>query len=120
MGLGQTFSVERDMPAAAQKARDALFGLTTSFSGRRGEGPARHGLPLSRESTIVTDVNMRPTMKAGRGLHHRRKPRAAGHGHFAVPARDVNEALLEEFAKILLGEPGGFRKYRSVFARRPT
>jgi len=29
-----------------------------------------------------------------------------------VPAAEFDEALLEEFAKTLLGQPGAFRKYR--------
>jgi len=33
---------------------------------------------------------------------------------FAVPAAALNEALLEEFAKTLLGQPGAFRKYRTA------
>ena len=37
---------------------------------------------------------------------------------FAVPAAALNEALLEEFAKTLLGQPGAFRKYRSAPAAR--
>ena len=31
---------------------------------------------------------------------------------FAVPAAEFDEALLEQFAKTLLGEPGAFRRFR--------
>ena len=30
-----------------------------------------------------------------------------------IPAMDVNEALLEEFAKMLIGQPTALRKYRA-------
>jgi hypothetical protein len=30
-----------------------------------------------------------------------------------IPAAEINEALLEEFAKMLIGQPTALRKYRA-------
>ena len=119
-GSGDTFLVERDMPAAAQKVRDALFGLRLKFQedevrGQRGTAATWR---FTAQSAIVTDVTIEADHEQGRLLITGKNLERLGTDTFAVPAKDVNEALLEEFAKMLLGQ-GGFRKYRSVFAKRP-
>jgi len=121
-GSGETFVVERDMPAAAQKIRDALFGLRLKFQeeevrGQRGTAPIWR---FTAQSAIVTDVTIEADHEQGRLLITGKNLERLGTDTFAVPAQEVNEALLEEFAKMLLGQPGGFRKYRAVFARRPA
>jgi len=121
-GSGETLVVERDMPAAAQKIRDALFGLRLKFQeeevrGQRGTAPIWR---FTAQSAIVTDVTIEADHEQGRLLITGKNLERLGTDTFAVPAQEVNEALLEEFAKMLLGQPGGFRKYRAVFARRPA
>jgi hypothetical protein len=121
-GSGETLVVERDMPAAAQKIRDALFGLRLKFQeeevrGQRGTAPIWR---FTAQSAIVTDVTIEADHEQGRLLITGKNLDRLGTDTFAVPAQAVNEALLEEFAKMLLGQPGGFRKYRAVFARRPA
>ena len=121
-GSGETFVVERDMPAAAQKIRDALFGLRLKFQEEevRGQRGTAVTWRFTAQSAIVTDVTIEADHEQGRLLITGKNLERLGTDTFAVPARDVNEALQEEFAKILLGQPGGFRKYRTVFARRPA
>ena len=114
---GETFVVERDMPAAAQKVRDALFGYRMKFEeeeikGQRGTAAKWR---FTAQPSIVTDVTIQAEHEQG-GLIVTAKnlERMGIIDTFAVPAAELNEALLEEFAKMLLGQPGGFRKYRSL------
>lgn len=117
-GTGQTFAIDRDMPAAAQKVRDALFAYGLKFQeeevkGQRGTASIWR---FTVQSAVVTDVVVRADHDAGRLVVTGKNLERLGNDAFAIPAADVTEALLEEFAKILLGQPGGFRKYRTVLA----
>jgi hypothetical protein len=114
-GSGESFVVERDMPAAAQKVRDALFGYRMKFEEEELKG--QHGTAtkwrFTAQPSIVTDVTIQAEHDQG-GLIVTAKnlERMGIIDTFAVPAAEFNEALLEEFAKTLLGHPGAFRKYR--------
>lgn len=116
-GSGEAFVVERDMPAAAQKVRDALFGYRMKFEeeevkGQRGTATKWR---FTAQPSIVTNVTIQAEHDQG-GLIITAKnlERMGIVDTFAVPAAELNEALLEEFAKMLLGQPGGFRKYRTL------
>lgn len=113
---GEKIVVDRDMPATAQKIRDALFTNRLKFSeeevkGQRGVAAVWR---FTLQSEIVTDVTAKADYDQRRLLFTGKNLMRLGVDEFAVPADDVNEALLEEFAKILLGQPSGFRKYRGV------
>ena len=103
------------MPAAAQKVRDALFGYRLKFEeeemkGQRGTATKWR---FRAQSAVVTDVTIQAEHEGG-GLVITAKnlERMGIIDTFAVPAAEFDEALLEQFAKALLGQPGAFRKYR--------
>jgi hypothetical protein len=115
-GSDETLLIERDMPATAQKVRDALFAYGLKFEeeeekGRRGTAASWR---FTVQSSIVTDVTIQAQHEQGGLIITGKNLERLGTDTFAVPAADVSEALLEEFAKMLLGQPGGFRKYRTV------
>lgn len=119
-GSDTSLVVERDMPAAAQKVRDALFGFGLKFNEEEVKG--QRGTAALWRFTIqvglVTDVTIRADhaqgalLIAGKNLMH------LGKDDYSIPAVDVQEVLLEEFAKTLLGQGGGLRKYRTVLGLR--
>jgi hypothetical protein len=116
-GSGQTVTIDRDMPPAAQKVRDALFsyGLKFQEDEIRGQRGTAAYWRFTVQPSIVTDIVIRADHQLGGGLFITGKNlERLGVDAFAIPASEVNEALLEQFAKILLGQPGGFRKYRTV------
>lgn len=110
--------VERDMPALAAKVRDALFVNGIKFT--EGEiKNAQHVVTkwkFSIESGIVTDIKVRADSDVGKLFISAKNMMRLGIDDFAVPAGDVNEALLEDFATTLLGQPSSFRKYRAAVA----
>ena len=116
-GSGDTFVVERDMPAAAQKVRDALFGYRMKFEeeevkGQRGTATKWR---FTARPSVVTDVTIQAEHdQGGLVITAKNLERMGIIDTFLVPAEEMNEALLEEFAKILLGQPGAFRKYRTA------
>jgi hypothetical protein len=118
-GTGQTFTIDRDMPAAALKVRDALFAYNLKFKEEevRGQRGTASMWRFVVQSNIVTDVVVRADHDNGGLIISGKNLERLGNDAFAIPASDVSEALMEEFAKILLGQPGGFRKYRTVLTQ---
>ena len=114
-GSDEVLVVERDMPAAAQKVRDALFGFRLKFNeeemkGQRGTATRWR---FTAQAANVTDVTIQADHdRGGVVITAKNLDRMGIIDTFAVPAADLDEALLEEFAKTLLGQPGAFRKYR--------
>jgi len=114
-GSDQILVIERDMPAAAQKVRDALFGYRLKFEeeeikGQRGTATKWR---FTAQSAVITDVTFQAEHdRGGLVVTAKNLERMGIIDTFAVPVAEFDETLLEEFAKTLLGQPGAFRKYR--------
>ena len=108
--------LERDMPATIQKVRDVLwsYGLKFTEEEIKKPGGGFQKMKFIVPSTVTCDItvtadheNCRLVVK---GKHFLR----LGADELRIPAYDVNEALLEEFAKMLIGQPSVLRKYRAT------
>jgi len=116
-GSGETFVVERDMPAAAQKVRDALFGFRMKFEEEevKGQRGTASKWRFTARPSIVTDVTIQAEPDQARLVVTAKNLERMGIiDTFAVPAAEFDEVMLEDFAKTLLGQPGAFRKYRTA------
>ena len=108
-------SFERDMPATMQKVRDVLwsFGLKFTEEEIKKPGGAFQKMKFTVPSAITCDIIIAADHDNGRlvvkGKHFLR----LGADELRIPAGDVDEALLEEFAKMLIGQPNVLRKYRA-------
>jgi hypothetical protein len=106
--------IERDMPAAAQKVRDVLwhFGLKFTEDEIKNQGGAYQKTKLTVPGAITCDMTISADHENSRlvvkGKHFLR----LGADELRIPAVEFNEALLEEFAKMLLGRSIVLRKYR--------
>jgi hypothetical protein len=113
---GENLVVERDMPVTAQKVRDLLFGCNLKFT--EEETKNARGMVASTKFTvqpvIVADVTIKADHEQGRLLITAKNLLRLGRDDFVVPAGEINDAMLEEFAKSLIGQPSGFRKFRSL------
>jgi hypothetical protein len=108
--------VERDMPAAEQKTREVLFANGIKFTEEevKNERFVAATWKFSIETGLVTDIRIRADHKQANLLISGKNLMRLGMEDFAVPAGDVNEQWLEDFAVTLLGQPGNLRKYRVV------
>lgn len=106
--------VERDMPAAIQKVNEVLWSFGFKFTEEKikKQGGGFEKMKFTVPSAVTCDItitgdhdNARLVVK---GKHFFR----LGADELRIPAGDVNEALLEEFAKMLIGQPSTLRKYR--------
>ncbi len=112
--------VERDMPAAIQKVTDVLWNFGLKFTEEKikkpggGFGKMKFTVPskVSCDITITADHdNARLVVK---GKHFFR----LGADELRIPAGDIDEALLEEFAKMLIGQRERRERTRLIiFAR---
>lgn len=113
---GGRIELQRDMPGPAQKIRDALFATSTKFQEeevRSARGTVT-GWKFLVEPAVVTDITVRADHAQGRLMIRGKNLLRLGIDDFAVPAEDLTEAFLEDFARTLLGHPGSFHRYRTV------
>jgi hypothetical protein len=110
-----SISLERDMPATIQKVRDVLwsFGLKFTEEEIKKPGGGLQKMKFIVPCIVTCDIIISADHENGRlvvkGKHFLR----LGADELRIPADDINEALLEEFAKMLIGQPSVLRKYRA-------
>ena len=111
-----SLSLERDMPATIQKVRDVLWGFGLKFTEDETKKPGGglQKIKFTVPSAITCDVTIVADHENGRlvvkGKHFMR----LGADELRIPAGEVDEALLEEFAKLLIGQTSVLRKYRAA------
>jgi len=111
-----SLSLERDMPATIQKVRDVLwsYGLKFTEDEVKKPGGGLQKIIFTVPSAITCDVSIAADHENGRlvvkGKHFMR----LGADQLHIPAGEVDEALLEEFAKLLIGQTSVLRKYRAA------
>lgn len=112
----QSLVVERDMPPATKKVRDMLWSVNVKFAEDEVKGPqgtaakTRFTIPAAMvtEAEIRADYDERRILVSGKNLLR------LGRDDFAIPADELNDARLDDFAKLLIGQPSEFRRYRTV------
>jgi hypothetical protein len=113
----QVLSAERVMPAEIAKTRQLLWTSNVKFT--EDEKKAAHGPVQSVRFNVPSAVTVAFTMSADhdkrRVLFYGKNALRLGNDDFATPADELSEGMLEEFAKLLLGQPNEFtRRYRTV------
>lgn len=111
----QNMVIERDMPATIQKVRDVLWSFGLKFTEEEVKKPGggfqktKFTLPHSITCDVTINADHENCRLVVKGKHLLR----LGAEELRIPAADVNETLLEEFAKMLIGQPTALRKYRA-------
>lgn len=114
--LGNDLVVERDMPNAAEKIRQLLYGANVKFSEEVKKNPQGTVL-LTRfriPKAVRVDVSLRADNTRGRIVVVTKNLLRTGSDDFAFPADDCGEKLLEDLALTIIGQPSDFRRYRTV------
>ena len=107
-------SVERDMPVPIQKVRDVLWDFGLKFAEEEIKKPGGGFLKtkFTLPQSITCDVSIRADHENGVLLVKGKHLLRLGADGLRIPAEAVDEALLDEFAKMLIGQPTSLRKYR--------
>ena len=109
-----SLGLERDMPATVQKVRDVLWNFSLKFVEEEIKKPGGgfQKIKFTVSSAVTCDVTICADHENGqlivKGKHFLR----LGADELRIPAGEVDETLLEEFAKMLIGQPSVLRKYR--------
>jgi len=111
--------VMRDMPQTIAKVRDMLWATNIKFT--EVETKSAYGTVAKVEFTIPAAVTVNFTVRADhegrRLLFLGKNALRLGIDDFAVPADDLSETVLEELAKVLIGQKSDFHRYRAVLKR---
>ena len=111
--------IERDMPHTIKKVRDMLWMFNIKFT--EVETKTAYGSLSKVQFTIPAAVTVNFTLKADiegrRLLFYGKNALQLGIDDFALPADDLNDAVLEELAKMLIGQRNDFIKYRTTLQR---
>ena len=109
-----SLTVERDMPAAIQKLNDVLWGFGLKFTEEKIKKPGGgfENMKFTVAGKVTCDITITADHDNARLVVKGRHFFRLGEDELRIPAGDVNETLLEEFAKMLIGQPSALRKYR--------
>ena len=111
-----TMVVERDNPPMAIKTREALYASKVKFSEEELKNPKgfASGAKFTIPAVVITDIIIRADHDQGRLFMQTKNLLGLGPDAFALPAPEVNETVLEEFGRALIGQPSNFRRFRSA------
>ena len=113
-GSTSKITIDRDMPAPAQKIREGLtqYGVKFAEDEIRSAKGTLAGWRFTVDQAINTDVKIVADHDKLQLRIGARNLLRLGSDEFVVPVADITEAWLEEFAKSLLGQPSGLQKYK--------
>jgi hypothetical protein len=111
--------VERDMPHTIKKVKDMLWMFNIKFT--EVETKTTYGSVSKVQFTIPAAVTVNFTLKSDiegrRLLFYGKNALQLGIDDFLVPADELSDAILEELAKMLIGQRNNFIKYRTTLPR---
>ena len=109
-----TVVIEKDMPQAMQRIRESLWLSKVKFV--EEEKKSARGFVIGAKFIVPTAVLTDIVIKADheQGKLHVQATHLFGLGveYFTIPAQEVSDDMLEDFAKALIGQQSDVRKYR--------
>ena len=111
--------IERDMPHTIKKVKDMLWMFNIKFT--EVETKTSYGSISKVQFTIPSAVTVNFTLKADienrKLLFYGKNALQLGIDDFAIGADELTDAVLEELAKMLIGQHNNFIKYRTTLPR---
>ncbi|MGH8690293.1 MAG: hypothetical protein ACREUS_04610, partial [Burkholderiales bacterium] len=111
--------VERDMPHTIKKVRDMLWLYNIKFT--EVETKSTYGSISKVRFTIPVAMTVNFTLRADiegrRLLFYGKNALQLGIDDFVVPADELSDEVLEELARLLIGQRNNFIKYRTQLQR---
>jgi hypothetical protein len=109
-----TFVTEKDMPPAMQRIREALWLSKVKFIEEEKKNAKGFvvGAKFVVPASVLTDVIIKADHDQGKLHFQTTHMFGLGVEYISVPAQEVTEAMLDDLAKALIGQPSEIRKYR--------
>jgi hypothetical protein len=112
--------IDSDMPGTVSRIRDAVWRYKLKFTEeeKRNDRGSVVSTRFVVQKVIVCDMVVKADSERGRLVFSAGNLNHLGEDTFDVPAEDIGEPVLEALARMLLGEPSEFRKYRAATVQR--
>jgi hypothetical protein len=111
-----TIVIEKDMPPAMQKVRESLWLAKVKFVEEEKKNAKGFviGAKFTIPGTVLTDIVIKADHDQGKLLIQATHLFGLGVEQFAVPAPEVSDDMLEDFARALIGQQSEIRKFRAM------
>ncbi len=115
----ETIVIEKDMPPAMQRIRESLWLSKVKFVEEEKKNARGFviGAKFVVPASVLTDIVVKADHEQGRLLFQATHIFGLGVEQFVVPAPEISEEMLEDFAKALIGQQSQIKKYRVVSAQ---
>lgn len=109
-----TYTTEKDMPPAMQRIREALWLSKIKFIEEEKKNAKGFvvGAKFIVPASVLTDVIFKADHEQGKLNFQTTHMFGLGVEYLSVPAQEINESLLDDLAKALIGQPSEIRKFR--------
>jgi len=109
-----TYTTEKDMPPAMQRIREALWLSKVKFIEEEKKNAKGFvvGAKFIVPASVLTDVIFKADHEQGKLNFQTTHMFGLGVEYLSVPAQEINEGMLDDLAKALIGQQSEIRKYR--------
>jgi len=109
-----TYTTEKDMPPAMQRIREALWLSKIKFIEEEKKNAKGFvvGAKFIVPASVLTDVIFKADHEQGKLNFQTTHMFGLGVEYLSIPAQEINESLLDDLAKALIGQPSEIRKFR--------
>ncbi|HXZ54469.1 MAG TPA: hypothetical protein VEH03_03310 [Burkholderiales bacterium] len=109
-----TYTTEKDMPPAMQRIREALWLSKVKFIEEEKKNAKGFvvGAKFIVPASVLTDVIIKADHEQGKLHFQTTHMFGLGVEYLTVPAPEVNDSMLDDLAKALIGQQNDIRKYR--------
>jgi len=109
-----TYTTEKDMPPAMQRIREALWLSKVKFIEEEKKNLKGFvvGAKFIVPASVLTDVIFKADHELGKLNFQTTHMFGLGVEYLSVPAAEIGDAMLDDLAKALIGQPSEIRKYR--------
>ncbi|MGB7543440.1 MAG: hypothetical protein WBM28_15680 [Burkholderiales bacterium] len=116
---GNTVVIDCDSQPMVQKTHEALWASKVRFTEEERKSPKGVviGAKFTIPAAVLTDIVIKADHDQGRLLVLAKNLFGLGVEQLVVPAPEVDEATLDDFAKALIGQQSNFQRFRVVTAQ---
>ena len=110
----ETIVIEKDMPPAMQRIREALWVSKVKFVEEEKKNAKGFvvGAKFIVPASVLTDIVIKADHDQGRLHFQTTHMFGLGVEYISVPAPEVSEGMLDDLAKALIGQQNDIRKFR--------
>ena len=109
-----TYTTDKDMPPAMQRIREALWLSKVKFIEEEKKNAKGFvvGAKFIVPASVLTDIIIKADHEQGRLHFQTTHMFGLGVEYLSVPAHEINDGVLDDLAKALIGQQSEIRKYR--------